>query len=721
MDSPYYVITDGAFCGDVIVEVGTDYLVSGYLLWQPLYYWLDPPNCQPKYIAPKHKSKSKKRTLNIKVTRSKKQANTEGDERVSIQADALTDAEGDTHTAKPQSLVKLRRTWPQRFVVVACVGVIISALLAAYGIDFIHQGAQKVNRIDFTSPANAIAAADSNLIVEDSSQGDTSASLFGLEDGKQLLQSETPDDGSVNFLVVGTDSALGLNPADPVLHGRYVDPTGRSMADVIMLVRINPTEKSGWALSIPRDLWVEIPRGPENRVNSALWISGPPLLVETVTRTFGVEINHYVQIDFAGFQLLVDALGGVPVWFRYPTRDKGSRLNIPVAGCYILDGRQALQYVRGRHYTELIRGRWRITGGSDLSRIERQQDFILLALNHAMRKGFTNPNTLLKLFETTSEMIALDQEITIAELLDLGLAVMDIGPSNLHFQRLEVYPLSWPDGRYKGEAAYVRANQAILDVFRGRADTVRSTPEELYLVYGEEADLLEAAADLQAQGFVVLETETTEQSIPATVIMHGPDSTSEALTIARYLNPLPYIVEWDSMKGIVVVLGDDYKRVRSLHHPSLADVEAQLTLREAPPPETIPSLKDLGFASSLFEDDNFEHDDEDDNSATEDGFTVEPAAYFFNDVVNTHDIADNDPADTGNALPSVLTETSTTTIPDAIEPPPTTSTTTPSTSTTASTTTITSATVPWPEESYESSDLSTLVRLESVTSREACK
>lgn len=677
------------------------------------------------------------------MTRSKKQTNTEGgaeadmragveadreggaeaDMRAGVDGDTLTDAEADAHTAKSQSLVKLRRTWLQRFVVVACVGVIISALLAAYGIDFIHQGAQKVNRIDFTSPANAIAAADSNLVVDDSGRGDTSAGLLGLEDGKQLLQSETPDDGSVNFLVVGTDSALGLNPADPVLHGRYVDPAGRSMADVIMLVRINPTKKLGWALSIPRDLWVEIPRGPENRINSALWISGPPLLVETVTKTFGVEINHYVQMDFAGFQLLVDALGGVPVWFRYPTRDKGSRLNIPVAGCYILDGRQALQYVRGRHYTELIRGQWRITGGSDLSRIERQQDFILLALNHAMRKGFTNPNTLLKLFETTSEMVALDQEITIAELLDLGLAVMDIGPSDLHLQRLDVYPLSWPDGRYKGEAAYVRANQSILDVFRGRADTVRSTPEELYLVHDKETDLLEAAADLQAQGFVVLETETTEQSIPFTVIMHGPDSTSEALTIARYLNPVPYIVEWDSMNGIVVVLGDDYKRVRSLHHPSLANVEAQSALRETPPPESFPSLKDLGFASSLFEDDNFEHDNEDNNSATEDGFTVKPAAYFFNDVANTHDISDNDPADTSTTtttVPSVLPETSTTTIPDAIEPP-TTSTTTPSTSTTASTTTLTTTTVPWSEESDESSDLSTLVRLESVTNREACK
>ena len=70
--------------------------------------------------------------------------------------------------------------------------------------------------------------------------------------GDQLLRTDTEPGEPVNFLIVGTDSALGLDPDDPVMRGRVVDPTGRSLADTIMLVRLDPVSGSAWVLSIPR-------------------------------------------------------------------------------------------------------------------------------------------------------------------------------------------------------------------------------------------------------------------------------------------------------------------------------------------------------------------------------------------------------------------------------------------------------------------------------------
>lgn len=374
-----------------------------------------------------------------------------------------------------------RRSWPQRLSAFACTTVIACALVSHYWIDVTYGDAQKVVRINFAAPPSGTDAGSAAVEAASATADERmeAISWAGAEDGRPLLQTETPADAPVNFLIVGTDSALGVDADDPVLHGRYVDPKGRSRADAIMLVRLDPASGSGWVLSIPRDLWVEIPRGQENRINSALWIGGAPLLVETVTETFQIEVNHYVQVDFAGFQSLVDALGGVPVWFPRPARDEGARLDIPTAGCHVLNGRQALQYVRGRHYTELVRGEWRVTGGSDLHRIERQQDFVVLILNRAVKRGVRNPGIMAELLESVIDMVALDQDLTVAELLELGSAFKDFDPSELHRQRLEVYTVRWPDGGYKGEAAHVSENQAVLDVFRGRADEALPDPSGL--------------------------------------------------------------------------------------------------------------------------------------------------------------------------------------------------------------------------------------------------
>ena len=448
----------------------------------------------------------------------------------------------------------LRRTWPQRLVVVACVGVIVAAVLSARTVTVIDEVWEGVDR---------------EFIVDTGQYG------------HQLLRTDTEPGAPVNFLLVGTDSALGLDPDDPVMAGRVVDPTGRSLADALVLVRLDPVAGSAWVLSIPRDLWAEIPGAQDNRITSALYIGGAELLVATVTSMFDVEINHYIELDLAGFREVVDALGGIPVWFDHPARDSRSGLNIAEAGCHVLNGEQALQYVRSRRYTEMVDGRWRITGGDDFARIERQQDFMVLALDRAINRGARNPSTLLELLQASAGSMTLDQDLRLSELVALGEAYADFNPENLQRDRLQVYTLWWPDGSYQGEAAYRDLNRSLLEVFRGAADSLRPSEVSLTITGFHEVYRDDAATRLAGEGFNVLGSHPAPD-IAETVVLHGPDQRAAALAVARYLEPVPYVVAHDDADGVVVALGADYGGVLYVFQEPLAQVREQVDDRGTP-------------------------------------------------------------------------------------------------------------------------------------------
>jgi LCP family protein required for cell wall assembly len=128
-------------------------------------------------------------------------------------------------------------------------------------------------------------------------------------------------------------------------------------------------------LSIPRDLWVDIPGHGANRINAAYALGGSSLMVETIKQNLDVEINHYVEIDFVGFQGMVDELGGIEVAFPYPARDSNSGLDVD-AGNQVLNGQMALAYARSRHYQENQGGEWVSVDANDIGRTARQQEVI---------------------------------------------------------------------------------------------------------------------------------------------------------------------------------------------------------------------------------------------------------------------------------------------------------------------------------------------------------
>lgn len=210
-----------------------------------------------------------------------------------------------------------------------------------------------------------------------------------------------------NYLLVGSDSrALG----DPNT-GETGDVTG-NRSDTIMVMRVDTSSGSASLLSIPRDLWVDrYGHDSKGRINSS-YNDGPAALVQTVQGgELSIPIHHYVEIDFSGFKALVDALGGVQVCFYYPTRDFNTGLDIPVGGCYLLDGTQGLAYARSRYYEEFRDGEWRTDPTSDLGRSTRQRAFVNACLQTALAQVKANPFSTGELVTAMSSAIRIDDEL----------------------------------------------------------------------------------------------------------------------------------------------------------------------------------------------------------------------------------------------------------------------------------------------------------------------
>src|SRR5690606_25720786 len=155
----------------------------------------------------------------------------------------------------------------------------------------------------------------------------------------------TPHSGDgTNYLIVGTDTRDGLdadmNNAD-VVFGEGVSGT---RSDTLMILRL--TGGGAQMLPIPRDLYLPIAgKDSPSRINTAIQ-GGPERLIQTLQQSLGLPVHHYVEIDFAGFLGLVDAIGGVDIEFDAPAFDEKSGLVVEEAGMQTLDKDQALAFVR---------------------------------------------------------------------------------------------------------------------------------------------------------------------------------------------------------------------------------------------------------------------------------------------------------------------------------------------------------------------------------------
>ncbi|MFN8020447.1 MAG: LCP family protein [Acidimicrobiales bacterium] len=232
-----------------------------------------------------------------------------------------------------------------------------------------------------------------------------------------------------NLLVVGLDRAVDcIDPDSPYAASLPPESAG-ARSDTIMVLRLDPAAATVSVLSFPRDLWVPIAgRSSSNRLNSAVVENDPTRLLGTIYNEFGIEVDHFVQVDFCSTKTLVDGLGGVEVPFAAPARDTHTGLSITQPGCVRLDGDQALAYLRSRHYEmQAPDGTWTADPASDLGRISRQQDFLGRLLAQWRADGLTDVDAVRALITAMQESVVIDSGLTINAMLDVAgfLAALD--------------------------------------------------------------------------------------------------------------------------------------------------------------------------------------------------------------------------------------------------------------------------------------------------------
>lgn len=282
---------------------------------------------------------------------------------------------------------------------------------------------------------------------------------------------------SANWLLVGTDSRAGVDPgSDEFLGDAEAIPGER--ADTIMVARVDSETGAVDLLSIPRDLWVPIVGDGEGRINGSF--NGPggrERLVVTVENYLGIHLNHYVEINFAGFQTMVDALDGVPIWFDAPTLDRGSGLNIVDAGCHLLNGPQALSFARARSVETFENGQWVADQTADLGRTGRQREFLSqVAASASSRVNLGGVLTMDRLSAAASDNLIVDDGADLSDLITLGRTFASADGENFTTHSLPVTDFVTSGGAQVLQLR-VEAAQPTLDIFRNPGQGPPQTTE----------------------------------------------------------------------------------------------------------------------------------------------------------------------------------------------------------------------------------------------------
>jgi polyisoprenyl-teichoic acid--peptidoglycan teichoic acid transferase len=265
----------------------------------------------------------------------------------------------------------------------------------------------------------------------------------------------------VNVLLLGIDLRCGEE--------------GPTHTDSMMVMTIDPVGMSAAALSLPRDMWVEIPGFGVNRINQAYFQGeafdypggGAGLAVETVEATLGVPIDYYVTVDFEGFVEFVDLVGGISVEVdeeindpTYPDSCYGYDPFYIKPGTHELDGAEALKYARTR-----------ATAGSDIDRAARQQQVVMAVRDKALRLNAV-PRLLAQspqLWQSFQRSV--HTNLRLEEVVQLALLAQDIPRENIRTEVID-YTYVYNEQTWDGQMVLVPNRERI----RGLRDQLFAPP-----------------------------------------------------------------------------------------------------------------------------------------------------------------------------------------------------------------------------------------------------
>lgn len=394
---------------------------------------------------------------------------------------------------------------------------------------------------------------------------DTTVDRIDRADIDEAVLSERGDDPGepANYLIVGSDSRSDLPASE-----RDAAVTGQR-SDTIMVAHVDPITKTSVLVSFPRDLVVDIPGKGSNKINAAFNSDtggGPELLILTLKQNFGIEITNYFEIDFAGFQRIVDTIGRVKIYFPAPAYDRFTGLDVPYYGCAALDGDAALRYVRSRHYFyyDFETQEWREDPTSDFGRIRRQQYFIRSLMQQALDRTLRRPYEAKSIVDRLADMLTVDPKVNTDDVKKLITAFIDSDPAAVEmltapvqsdgsgglllrddeaqpmFDRLSLVPLTVP----------------LIDFSKFRVDVVNAGADDgaAQLAMGELARL----------GFsrgVVGDASFSEQT---ELRYSTPNGRAAAELVKLYLGRIGEIVEdptLDTGADVVLAIGPDFEGI----------------------------------------------------------------------------------------------------------------------------------------------------------------
>jgi LCP family protein required for cell wall assembly len=374
-------------------------------------------------------------------------------------------------------------------------------------------------------------------------------------------------DRPCNYLLLGSDSRAALSEEEQQAFGTNEDIGGEARADTVMLVHTDPDLQKAIILSFPRDLWVQIPGVGWGKINSAfeggIKGGGPSHMAQTVANLTGLRIDHYLYVDLAGFQDIVDTLGGVemcpPAYLADPAT---GRITDPLTGldiepgCQRFGGATALGFVRSRHL--------RCDFIPDFSRIGRQQQFLRAVINQMVA-----PQQIAKapaLVEPVLRNMRRDKGLRPAELVYLVGQLRGITTGAAEFRAVPGTP-GWA-----GELSVVRMDPSAAKIFaairEGRpiADVglqlVSTPPSEANIAVAvidaaSSGAASEAEALLSGAGFDVSPGvwpgSRTPKGVTGAAIVFAPGQDAKAQVVLRYFPGLK-ILESSKLQGADVAL-----------------------------------------------------------------------------------------------------------------------------------------------------------------------
>ncbi len=341
--------------------------------------------------------------------------------------------------------------WAWVVVAIAMLGiVVVVSMSVSLMLRTSHAEAEVLPTLPYVQPTPV----DARIQFASSSEGEQVI----LSDGRTFAL--TPWNGVSRFTIL----AVGLD--------RRPGETGLAYrTDTMMLVSVDPATNSIGILSVPRDLYVEVPGYSSlQRVNTPMVLgelrqpgSGPELAMQTVQYNLGIRVHDYVAVDFQAFEQFVDAIGGIDIDIPYnisdplyPSMNYGYDPFYIQAGQQHLDGETALKYARTRH------------GDNDFQRAQRQQ----LVL-YAIRDRLLNPELLPQLIvQSPSLWAAVDGKVytglTLDQIIQLGLYIKDIPAENIRTGVInQAYTVNYttPQGAQVLVPDRARLGQLMVEVF----------------------------------------------------------------------------------------------------------------------------------------------------------------------------------------------------------------------------------------------------------------